>query len=40
MIRKSKPKEKNIELLKKFLKVYKSEVEINTHIKGKNKQQS
>tara|TARA_R110000796_G_scaffold76166_2_gene170438 strand:+ start:1030 stop:1152 length:123 start_codon:yes stop_codon:yes gene_type:complete len=40
MIRKSKPKQKNIELLKKFLKVYKDQVDINNHIKGKNKQQS
>lgn len=37
MIRKSKPKEKNIELLKKFLKVYKSEVAIKNHIKQKKK---
>lgn len=35
MIRKSKPKQKNIELLKKFLKVYKSEVVIKNHIKQK-----
>tara|TARA_B110001452_G_C14863907_1_gene301914 strand:+ start:319 stop:441 length:123 start_codon:yes stop_codon:yes gene_type:complete len=40
MIRKSKPKKKNIELLKKFLKVYTDQVATNNHIKGKNKQQS
>tara|TARA_R110001592_G_scaffold14653_2_gene65343 strand:- start:476 stop:592 length:117 start_codon:yes stop_codon:yes gene_type:complete len=38
MIRKSKPKEKNIKLLNKFLKFYKSEVAIKNHIKEKNKQ--
>ena len=37
MIRKSKPKKKNIELLKKFLKVYINEVGANKQIKPKTK---
>tara|TARA_R110001606_G_scaffold62989_2_gene146313 strand:+ start:3226 stop:3342 length:117 start_codon:yes stop_codon:yes gene_type:complete len=37
MIRKSKPKKKNIELLNKFLKIYKDEVVANKHIKPKSK---
>tara|TARA_R110000782_G_scaffold111932_1_gene201867 strand:- start:129 stop:254 length:126 start_codon:yes stop_codon:yes gene_type:complete len=37
MIRKSKPKKKNIELLNKFLEKYKGEVVANKQIKRKNK---
>tara|TARA_R110000822_G_scaffold37245_3_gene104434 strand:- start:5154 stop:5267 length:114 start_codon:yes stop_codon:yes gene_type:complete len=37
MIRQSKPKKKNIELLKKFLKVYTNEVGANKQIKPKKK---
>tara|TARA_R110000823_G_C15896887_1_gene496555 strand:- start:636 stop:752 length:117 start_codon:yes stop_codon:yes gene_type:complete len=37
MIRKSKPKQKNVELLKKFLKVYAKEIGANKQIKPKTK---
>ena len=36
MIRKSKPKKKNIELLNKFLKNYKDGVGVKKHINPKN----